>query len=307
MITYVKNNEIDRQKWDSLIENSELSYIYGYSWYLDSVCENWDAMILGDYEAVLPLPNQKKMKLSTLFQPFFHHSLEVISTVKLDEKTIEKFYQKAIDKFRISLFRTHFKLNEFNPERWKYQLLEVGDDIDLIRSNYSSNHKRNLKQAQKNKLSIKELSNVPDFIDLFKNEVGDRLNLLDQDYDRLSNLIQTGIAKGKFKLKGVYNEETIVAAGVFILEKNVLTYLKGASNEAGRGCGAMHFLIDSTIAEHFSVIDIFDCGGSNVDSVAEFYKRFGAIDKEYYHYDIVKGKILKSLVNFKRNRSNHGG
>ena len=29
--------------------------------YLDIICENWDALILNDYEAVMPLPSYKKV------------------------------------------------------------------------------------------------------------------------------------------------------------------------------------------------------------------------------------------------------
>jgi len=59
-IKYLKHNQIDKQKWDSAIENAQNGLAYALSWYLDIVSPNWDALIFGDYEMVMPLIHKKK-------------------------------------------------------------------------------------------------------------------------------------------------------------------------------------------------------------------------------------------------------
>jgi hypothetical protein len=55
MIKYLKHKEINKEKWDKCISSSHNKIIYALSWYLDVVSPNWDGLIKGDYEAVMPI------------------------------------------------------------------------------------------------------------------------------------------------------------------------------------------------------------------------------------------------------------
>ena len=54
-IYYIKNININREKWDDCVSNSVNSRVYGLSWYLDIVCKNWDGIVIDDYEIVFPV------------------------------------------------------------------------------------------------------------------------------------------------------------------------------------------------------------------------------------------------------------
>ncbi len=54
MIKYVSHEVIDREKWDKCIDNSTNGLVYAYSWYLDLICDEWNALIENDYESVFP-------------------------------------------------------------------------------------------------------------------------------------------------------------------------------------------------------------------------------------------------------------
>ncbi|VAW26447.1 hypothetical protein MNBD_BACTEROID04-1052, partial [hydrothermal vent metagenome] len=56
MIYYYKRNQIDIVKYDTCITKSINTRVYANSWYLDIVADNWDVLVLNDYEAVMPLP-----------------------------------------------------------------------------------------------------------------------------------------------------------------------------------------------------------------------------------------------------------
>jgi hypothetical protein len=34
--------------------------VYGCSWFLDTACPGWDALVMDDYRAVMPLPHATK-------------------------------------------------------------------------------------------------------------------------------------------------------------------------------------------------------------------------------------------------------
>ncbi len=69
-IQYLTNKQIDKQKWNTCIDNADNGLVYVYSFYLDHMAKYWDALVLNDYEAVMPLTWNKKYAVHYLFQPF---------------------------------------------------------------------------------------------------------------------------------------------------------------------------------------------------------------------------------------------
>ncbi|MFH1005014.1 MAG: hypothetical protein V1781_05925 [Bacteroidota bacterium] len=120
-INYISHSHINKKTWDECIEHSQNSLIYAYSWYLDIVCPNWEALVEGDYESVMPLTWEKKYGIRYLFQPYFTQQLGIFSKNKLEKKTIEKFllsiptYYKFIE---INLnTQNDFQSNEYSSKK----------------------------------------------------------------------------------------------------------------------------------------------------------------------------------------------
>ena len=44
-LKFIENINLNREKWDRCVERSINKKIYVLSWYLDIVCDNWDALI----------------------------------------------------------------------------------------------------------------------------------------------------------------------------------------------------------------------------------------------------------------------
>ncbi|MEM6380888.1 MAG: hypothetical protein AAF705_22135, partial [Bacteroidota bacterium] len=68
-VRYLKNQEIDRSRWDNAVRQSPSGLPYAYSWYLDALIDDsWDGLVSGDYDLVMPLPwNRKLFGISQLF------------------------------------------------------------------------------------------------------------------------------------------------------------------------------------------------------------------------------------------------
>src|SRR4051812_29985359 len=99
-IRYLEQKDIRKDLWDRCISDSANCLIYGYSNYLDRMTTNWDGLVLGDYEAVMPLPWRKKFGISYLYQPFLTAQLGLFSTQPIDAILLEDFFNAIPAKFR---------------------------------------------------------------------------------------------------------------------------------------------------------------------------------------------------------------
>ena len=94
MIVYFKHSEIDKDKWDSCINNSINGNVYALSWYLDSTCREWEALIEDDYKSVFPLTNRKKYGINYLFQPYYNQQLGVFSREIIKAEKLRDFFHQ---------------------------------------------------------------------------------------------------------------------------------------------------------------------------------------------------------------------
>src|SRR5258708_31792158 len=99
-LQYLLHNEIDKTKWDKCIDEGGNGLIYGYSFYLDRMAREWDALVFKDYEAIMPLTWNKKMGIYYLYQPHFTASLGVFGK-NLNEEINKEFIQCIPQKFRL--------------------------------------------------------------------------------------------------------------------------------------------------------------------------------------------------------------
>jgi hypothetical protein len=81
-IRFIPRTELDTSRWNICIENATNGLVYAYSYYLDIMAPNWDALVLENkdtkgYEAVMPLTWNKKFGISYLHQPFLAAQLGI--------------------------------------------------------------------------------------------------------------------------------------------------------------------------------------------------------------------------------------
>ena len=100
MIRYLKNSEIDTGKWDETVLGSVNTSIYAYSWYLDIVCDSWDALVEDDYVGVMPLPWKQKVGIKYLYQPPFTQQLGLFSPALISEQKTKDYIDAIPPAFR---------------------------------------------------------------------------------------------------------------------------------------------------------------------------------------------------------------
>ena len=100
MIKHVTHNELDKIKWDNCIDHANNTLIYAYSWFLDVVSPNWEALVYNDYEAVMPLTHKRKFLINYLYQPFFTQQLGVFSRFENQAELTRSFLVSIPTKFK---------------------------------------------------------------------------------------------------------------------------------------------------------------------------------------------------------------
>lgn len=296
-IEYTTYKNIDKAKWDQCILNATNHLIYAESWYLDIVCpEKWNALVLNDYEAVMPLPLKSKMGLSYVQQPIWTQQLGIFSTIEITTELIDAFL-KAIPK---KMAMVSLNLNETNlvsaielvPKT--NLILNLNKTYEELKTNFSSNTKRNCNKAAKANLTTDLNSkDVTTFIDFFKTNIQNPIS--DYHYNTLQKLVEYSVNNDKGFIALVKQENEIIAASFILKSNNRLIYRTGTSNSKGKKLKAMFLLVYEIIKQYANTNYKLDFEGSEIEGVARFYNGFGAMNTPYYYYKKYNNMLLKVL------------
>lgn len=281
-IRYITRTELDTVKWDRCLDESPYGLLYARSFYLDAMAIHWDALILGDYEAVMPLTWNKKYGIHYLYQPAFTPMLGVFAK-EITPSLVRSFFDALPRKFRL----TEISLNSHNDLRGsnisgfmrKNYLLDLSVPLPEIKAAYRESHRRNLRKAVQLGCLVKQDVPVKEIIALSKLSAAP---VRDEDYRRFEQLFTLSEAKGVVSTRGVYGpQQQLLASAVFFKDGRRAYYILVGNDPAGKTVGASHLLIDSFISDHAGQPLLLDFEGSDIKSLAFFYEGFGAKPEWY--------------------------
>jgi hypothetical protein len=298
VIRYYHHKEINKRLWDECISSSVNGRIYAYSWYLDIVADNWNALILDDYKAVFPLPFRRKFGVDYIYQPVFTQQLGLFSKVPLKPSLLDEFLTQIPSQYKfvdINL-NQHNRLNSLNIKAESRQNIEMDliDEYEFIKEGYSNNLRRNLKNAAKAKLTIFENLKPDAVIRLFQSNKGKQLDVYStEDYSRLIRTVYKALQLGQAEVWGAYSSENnLCAAAIFLRSNKRVTFLFSGSNNFARQNGALPYLIDAYIEANAGQELVFDFEGSNDDNLARFYLGFGSKSIAYKQIKWVRSSFI---------------
>lgn len=296
MIKHYNRQNIDIEKWDNCIKNAQNGLIYAYSWYLDCVAENWDALVEDDYLSVFPLTWKKKYGIKYICQPFFCQQLGIFSINQICVELIQSFL-KAIPWYYVLVDTNMNNANNMSESknmkpRINY-LLSLNKSHQVLFANYDKNNAKNILKARRNELSFAKNVSCSELICQFQNAYGKYYpNITEKDYGNLVRLIGKGARFGCVELVGVNDKNgSLCASALFFYSHKRYYYVLGSPSEAGRNNRAIYFLLDEFIHSKSETEAFIDFEGSEIPNVAYFYKNFGAVAENYYHLLIKRYKF----------------
>lgn len=277
-LTYLKNKDIDYKLWDEKIEVSLGHLPYAKSWFLDIVSPGWEAIISENYEYIMPLPVKRKFGLAYLVQPLFTQQLGIFSASETNENIVNQFINK------IPHLSYQYHLNETNLYQSVTPLpnsvLPLDSKQTEVSVRFTKNTIRNIEKAINARLTVSKLD--------FDNEI--RHFILENANHSYKNnlyiifaLIEKACEHDAMEICGVRNPKgELVASACFHKTKKRLIYVFPVSNNEGRSNSAMFLLLKNIIDIYSENFQVLDFEGSQVDSIARFYKGFGAINQPYF-------------------------
>lgn len=299
LVKYITHKDINKQAWDNCLDNAANQLIYPYSWYLDVVSPEWDALVLGNYEAIMPLPKRKRFTLYYLAQPLFTQQLGVFYSSLEHMHATNDFLTAIPEKFKL----VEINLNSFNiPSSVNYTvrqnvtcILDLNQDYQKIKANYSDQTTRNLKKALKNNLTVDYCISPEIIIELFKSNKGKSIKAFhNKSYSLLLQLLKVLSLKNIVNYIGVKNKNGEYMAGAIFLKHNEnAVFLFSGSNQEAKETGAMSLLIDNFINDNAGFPLILDFEGSNNKNLSRFYLGFGS---KTVNYPAVRKNNLPKII-----------
>lgn len=286
-ITYLKNKDIDFVKWDHCINNAHNGNIYAFSWYLDIICEEWEALVHDDYEAVMPIVHKKKAKFRYTYTDILSQQLGVFSTDLLDEQMVNAFVKKLAEVYPLFTVNLN-KYNKLTPslfgqeQKTTYEFDLIGS-YESVRRNYSEEVREAVNGAKKEKITVIKNIRPNDFLNLVQGTNVMATSRPGRDeINRLRRIIAFVLRHGLGEIYVAYTPENNLCAACLFLKSNRKTnVLYSAITRDGLSLNAMHFLMDYYIKKHTERILTLNFENLVIPDREEFCEGFGG---QPFHY-----------------------
>ncbi len=290
-IERIAHQDIDKTKWNSCVHYATNGNIFGYKWYLDTVAKEWDALVEGDYESVLPLfvteiPNR-------LQQPTLIREAGIYSIHLLSPKRTSAFLEAIPSEYE----QVAFQLNEgIKPpdslafpkmEQRNYQLF-LQDTYEQLREAYLPRAEQDLKLAEAAEL-IPASTLKPEIIAKLYRDEAAKSPATEQAFHAYQRIMYNALHRGWGSAQGITDRQGQLLAATFILYSHgrAMILLLPAHPDAEK-TGAKSLLIDNLLRSHAGRPMILDFNSSNL-----FAERFGARSVPYYRIANLEQSVSK--------------
>ena len=266
-IRYLRRQDIDPAKWDACLDRAPNGLIYGRSFYLDQMAMRWDGLVLNDYEAVMPLPWNKKWGFYYCYQPYFCTALGVFGE-EPRALPVTAFLEAIPKKFKY----WDFALNEFNfwqPQppspgnpsgtslppalHWTPRInyfLDLGRSYEEMAAGYKRLATRMLKKAADHNLEVIRHTGAGELIGHYK-KAYPGLGIPGPIYHRLDKCMQLASERGNTSTYMARTPDGEIVAFYLLLADNKFVYsLLGGSTPKGKEMAAFYLLTDAAIRDH---------------------------------------------------------
>lgn len=281
-LLYLQRKDIDEAKWNNCIKKSSPGLLYGCTYYLDAMAHDWDAIVLNDYEGVMPLPYKKKYGIRYVYMPPFVQQLGFFSAQYNNDDALAAL-QKAKQYFRFGNYQLHHGSVLIDAATRNNYVLNLQEGYAAVYKNYKQDLLKNLARSRRLGLHYNSTHDYLKVIRLFQSlYVARQLHIAKEDYKRFALLCKHLLTTNEIIIREVTDAQRhLLAAAICFKDKRRLYFIMSATTPEGRRAEANHFLVDNLIQEHAGQNILLDFEGSDVAGIAHFYKNFGSVNQPY--------------------------
>jgi hypothetical protein len=257
-----------------------------YAWYLDIATPHWDALIMGDYDFIMPVPWNRKWGITYSMTPFLTQQVGIFSTKEVPASLFPLFFRYIPAKIKYLEWSINapevFPCPTLQFKQRINMILSIDKPYQEIRAGYNP---KAIQKLRKNyPFTLEETTDIHTVISLNRQWIGHKIPFTDSDYQTMETLMTKAAEKGHL-IASVLRNETgdILAAAVCLTSHGRVYLVLESQNEAGKKQLANHFFIDLFIRKYCQTLKIFDFQGSMIPGVASFFQKWGSIPQYYQH------------------------
>lgn len=284
LLTILPSSSIDKNCWDNCIAKNKHGLIYAQTALLDYFVENWHGIVIGNYEAVMPLTWKRKWGIKYLYKEVFIQQLGIIGNYQgLEDEILKKVHQFC--SYGSILFNHDNHIPHIHTQRRLNLILPLNNPYEYLYKNYQASLKRNIQKATSLQLRY-ENAHITDFIYAYQHTpIAIHQIIPTASLQKLIALYKSENTRQKCVLKKVINRQgELLSVGFFLKDDKRLYNICPLNLPLGKTDCAMPFLIDAVIKEFSNSTLIFDFEGSNIPSIKKFYQKFAPLEEYYALY-----------------------
>lgn len=252
--------------------------------------ENWDFLVYGDYQAVMPVPYVKKLGFKIVLTPMAIQQIGVFS--QEDNTNINNaFYDYLLKNYRVYYYPFNAKNKLTRAVEYKKNYIIPQQKYEEVKQNYSANRRRNVRLNDKKNKDLHFFENT-DLISLksfiLSNLIGYEPKRVKE---KLFSILEKIHQKGFLKIYQINRDKDILSVVLMVSSQKEDYFLSFINNKSIKS-NAPSVMVDQ-ILQNIIEKKNFSFWGSNVPSVAEFYERFGAQLTHYPTIPLSKKRLFQ--------------
>jgi hypothetical protein len=287
-LEFVPFEKIDKNKWNGTVHYAPNGNVYGYYWYLRSVVKEWDAIIEGDYQSVMPIPRANWSGFELDLIP----SAGPYTVNALTENRVSEFYTKwseAASKYSYPFnekLTTHLaKIDNHALKSAALSSINLFDSYDVLVNNYTLDTKSEIDHLNYDDFSFSAIEKPEVFLAKEK--------LSHQEKNILFRLFYNAIQRGTGScIKVINTNKNTNAFAFFISDRGkIYTAYTGRQNDIQ----AELLLFDTFIKNNSSTSSSLHSSTANHQIIS----KFGGSKSELVQYEktsITLSQKIKEMI-----------
>lgn len=280
-VKFIPFEEIDTLRWNSCVHFAPNGNVFAYHWYLKNVVREFDALVEGEYESVMPLLKSRNLA----GEPVLHHPemlgrLGVFSVHVLSQARMQSF----IDAIPSDYKETRIIFNEFNrlesmedTSSKSWYSLNMDQPYEVLSGNYSNEVHDHIEKARSMELLPDSNIKPEELIGFYKKHAK---KVDEHAWMRIHyNLMHRGTA---FPTTYKNKKGEIKAAGLFAYSNGYLVNLFYAA-EKGAKEPLFYLMMDDIIHVHAGRPLALDFNRTDPEHLQA--EKMGAVTQNIYEWE----------------------
>ncbi len=294
MIKKIPYSKIDIQKYQSCLTRSEQYHFFAEKCYLDAlIAERWEVLVLDDYQAVMPVPVERKWGISFVVMPMQTQQLGVFS--EKDSAEVNVQFKDFLEQHYNVLYYAFNAKNMFETKsNWRRNYVLVRDSYAEIRKNYSVHRRRNVRitEALQDHIRFSERKNLAAAEDFFSQHIAGGE---DKNTARFFSNMQKLKSESLLRVYDLFYDQSLISQAYVVSSPKMNFLVNFINDKAFLKINSSSILIDQLLQISIEDQD-FNFHGSTIPAIADFYKRFGAEEEGYHYVENSKFTLFLNII-----------